>query len=278
MSEAFKKLTHYDFLPEFEGKAIYKDGVETVTLDKWSEFLSIAKKVKDKPHYFWRGQRCHCRFWRLISSFDRKLLLEGSANRTNELDKLLEKFKEKLSEIPDIKNINIYDENSIWAIGQHYGLSTPLLDWTASPFFGAFFAFFEKGTNCQTKYRVIYGLNMALRRMKRKDERFVDFLDLLKMENIKKLFNQDKRIDTQKSQLTKALNGISVKQHVFKYSNLDKNKDDILKNKKVILLETLVPNKSRKTCLQYLKRVKNITYTKLFPDYSGAVTACKNNY
>lgn len=51
-------------------------------------------------------------------------------------------------------------ENEVWAIGQHFGLRTPLLDWTKSFWVALYFAFEE--LDSKSDYRVVYILNQFM--------------------------------------------------------------------------------------------------------------------
>jgi len=71
-------------------------------------------------------------------------------------DGYLERFKHFAIGCPEIDTKGLSD-NEWWALGRHHGLTTPLLDWSRSPFVAAYFAFmdlaeslnrgFRKGTN-----------------------------------------------------------------------------------------------------------------------------------
>jgi FRG domain-containing protein len=49
------------------------------------------------------------------------------------------------------------NENEVWALGQHHGLATPLLDWTESAFVALYFAFAEEATS-STGERAVWAL------------------------------------------------------------------------------------------------------------------------
>jgi hypothetical protein len=57
-------------------------------------------------------------------------------------------------------------EDEYWALGQHHGLATPLLDFTRSPFVALFFAFEEEqtlidGKKSVPRFRGVYGLSTS---------------------------------------------------------------------------------------------------------------------
>jgi len=142
------------------------DSVAIHKLDSWAQFIESVRSGPIRKHgtgsqsypdqVLYRG---HAKpDWRLWSPLDRRLTTwvrrpDGeieywSARKTNGLgwyDKLcsqiLGQFKQACRGMPGANPETNDDE--YWALGRHFGLLTPLLDWTLSPYVAAFFAFVE---------------------------------------------------------------------------------------------------------------------------------------
>jgi len=147
-------------------------GIRTVELDQtrpweefWSEFYGLICTImsgyeKPEDHICWRGQPDGRP---LLSLFDR--MLEGRIPDARERRRILADHERSSSyafrgilQNPTIRELkqaireNHMNENHFWAIGRHYDLATPLLDWTLSPFVGAFFAFEQERAAGETRF------------------------------------------------------------------------------------------------------------------------------
>lgn len=108
---------------------------------------------------FYRGHAKVADDWRLWAPLDRRLVtwvrdedgkVEYWSNRKNLglawydglCARILAHFKQGCTGLPGLEFPLTDDE--YWALGRHFGLLTPLLDWTSSPYVAAFFAFSER--------------------------------------------------------------------------------------------------------------------------------------
>ena len=135
------------------------DGVGEVTVSSWRGFLNfIHDPVLANEGYIWRGQRCD--YWPLESTLLRltrknKISTENVNPFAREhLNRFIYAVRGRRGRNPSV----IGDDNEWWALGQHYGLATPLLDWTNSPFVAAYFAFIGQGEQ-QSNSRTVYALH-----------------------------------------------------------------------------------------------------------------------
>lgn len=121
-----------------------RDGVRIIALSSWNEFHEsiLGVESKSKRGYMWRGQqKDEDQGWLLRSKFDRTVKSKNEVDRTKKLQDHLDNFKQEMNK--SCPNVLPQDDVDIWALGQHYGLKTPLLDWTPSPYIAAYFAFEE---------------------------------------------------------------------------------------------------------------------------------------
>jgi len=281
-----------------EGYEKYEKGVLTVTLKSWQDFYKVVEQFQDYKDYVWRGQRCEN--WSLKSKFDRIF-----SNIEDEREEILNTHhKEFENAIVGRRGNNPtkLNDKEYWALGRHYGLSTPLMDWTLSPFVAAFFAFSEEGKapissklmkkieqelnndtldklkkelegNLQTENRVVYGLNKDIQRwhikyFKYEGGKSVASKKLL-VEFPELILDENHRLLSQRGLFTISRAGQDIKKAVPERTLYGKkNKDD-----RIALVEIKIPNKERKECLKSLN-LMNINYMSLFPDIYGATKFC----
>jgi len=298
---------------KYKNYSLEKDGTLTVKLNSWQNYRDEVEKFK-KYAYIWRGQRCD---WPLIPLFyreydDKNGKLQHLLNdfkksvpdetgldsffqmmrRTKKFEKIFNEYYEIIKPSNDKdKNVNKdkYKEDFIadiyWAIGQHYGLKTPLLDWTEDPFWAAFFAFRKQDPSNNNTYRYVLGLNKKTGRLlhiqeEDKKERYIEFLPGLgsiqeileeedsKHEKFKMMFE---RIKNQKGLFTRTLKKECIERHVSRCYKKFKEKDG---DEFILLIKIAILKDNRKDFLEYLEKEKEINYKKMYPDLQGAALHC----
>jgi hypothetical protein len=275
----------------------FAKGVGVLHLPSWRDFVAyIHEAMAAMPDFIWRGQRGET--WRLEPGLERVFRTLGveSASEQGEILRFTHLKRFKLStrgrlDPRDLEERLLYpvsfaqsgigedrtedvplgpspaerEENNWWAVGQHYGLKTPLLDWSTSPFVASFFAFSEptpKGE--RTKGRAIYGLHRTLVAQKSDEVRekenvsgrpsVIDFIE--------PLYKDNPRLVSQGGLFTRVPNGISVREWV----EMNYNKDE---DEGIWLLKIILPDENRDPILRSLNRM-NINHQSLFPDLYGA--------
>lgn len=114
-------------------------GIPVARVKSWQHLQEIFSNdviFKSSDEFLFRGQRRSN--WGLTPSIARL-----SKNETIDAilaEKQLERFKYSIRGRLNTP-ISSLDNLDVWAIGQHFGLMSPLLDWSRSPYVAMFFAF-----------------------------------------------------------------------------------------------------------------------------------------
>lgn len=248
-------------------KKTITNGVRKHCLESWEEFADLVKTdFLPGPAYVFRGQTDYS--WPLESSLDR---LENKYRQRKTIGRKphdchplsrenhLEAFKRAARGRRGINPLPIDDDDEWWALAQHHGLATPLLDWTRSPFVALFFAFEterridSEGKNSEPSHRGVYALSSHIIKEEKKKENQPFFFSPEGEPN-HRLINQNGLLLCMPEQM-------ALEPYIRnKFAE---------KERQTILIKIKIKNVDRNGCLATLNKM-NINYMNLFPDLDGA--------
>jgi Domain of unknown function (DUF3387)./FRG domain. len=253
--------------------------IPVTRIKHWREFLGLIEDPffnRSGTKYVFRGHR---RFdWGLMPSLGR---LSENGIVTQELaEAQLSKFRQTIrGRIDDRTLLESYDDkeqnDELWAIGQHHGLLTPLLDWTYSPYVALFFSFAKADVKGEkdNPYRVVYLLNKTfienpelgpdIRVFEpRKD-------DYGRLVNQAGLFTFSPYDSTIENRLSDLLSDPEFADDALRNADEDKQAEILAR----YICKIYICNDDRDGCLRYLRKM-NIHHASLFPDLLGASDYC----
>jgi hypothetical protein len=238
--------------------------VPACRVESWEKFIEAMQTPdhnRAKGGFMYRGQAGHA--WPLSSTLSR-LFDDGSVPHEHE-ESLLHEFRLAMrGRGLDLSNIT--DDREVWALGQHHGLCTPLIDWTKSPYVALFFAFDEMDVEgVENPSRAVFCLNMTAVR-----------------ENLPEIIfepthHENARLVNQAGLFTITLSGgdnlvSDIINELAENGVIDPTQPmDVAR----FISKIHVPNNHRVECLNTLRKM-NIHHANLFPDPGGASRYCND--
>lgn len=250
-----------------------KNGIRYLEVKKWSAFPEIVQNFfMGSVSWLFRGHRKSD--WLLEPSLPRILrdvgIIETEAFRAKHLKQFefaarglrqqLAPYEKKPEDDPIL-----YD----WALGQHYGLATPLLDWTLYPYVAAFFAF-ESPKPSSTQMRTVWALHALpiqglTKSILRQKQPWTAVRQLKLIRFFRPKTGENSRLIRQNGLFTITPPGLTVEQYVEEAFNGGRETQ--------ILVRMDFPEEERAQCLRELNRM-SVNHLSLFPDLFGSGAYC----
>lgn len=240
----------------------WADGLWSVELFSWKYFHDFIRQLMlPYSHYVWRGQRNSS--WKLQSSLDRELRGKPHTLRANLARQHLLQFQYATRGRRGTNPPTLTSEDDWWALGQHHGLATPLLDWTESPFVALYFAF-ERAEKPPTGFRSVWALGGVENKNKQIEEAHKEADDAPVLKYVRPLQDDNSRLVNQAGLFSRVPLGQTVDEWVTVHCKGEESGT---------LIHVKIPEKERLDCLRTLSKM-NINHITLFPDLYGAGEHC----
>lgn len=245
--------------------------IPVTRLESWRDFAELLESsFFSRPGLVFRGHRRYN--WDLMPTLGR---VTTTGVITKELaEAQLNLFRRAVrGRLRDAGMVSEDDE--LWAVGQHHGLMTPLLDWTHSPYVALFFAF-HKVDREDNPYRAVYVLNKGFL-AQHEQETGIRVFEPSKdyhgrLVNQAGLFTFSPFGATLENRLTEVL--VDDKEDGFTDEELraasEEEQPEILAR---YICKIYIKNEERDACVRHLRRM-NVHHASLFPDLIGASDYC----
>ncbi|STX28470.1 FRG domain [Legionella beliardensis] len=270
INKKYRDKDFYEKIPIFSSwksyvlEEIYPECV--IPVNRVEDINNLINSLKIEKNLIFRGHENPT--WKLCPTLHRKYI--GGFPRKIELDKYLAQFQTALineaGKSKDnklhinaeyeltIKEIHELEEQSLWEIGQHYGLNTEYLDWTQNINNALYFCFEPEQWDKAFPYRALYVLNKNL------PDKALNQINIIFPVNANNL-----RMKNQEGIFTK----ITIEQ------TFEKIISDNLKIFTKYFRKIYISCNKRKSFIDKL-HAQNINYQKLFTGLEGSVRHCNS--
>jgi len=245
----------------------FKNNVLYISLSHWKYFSDyINQEMLEYTAYIYRGHGEAD--WLLEPTIDRIIKTPTSPRRAKHLHKFKLETRGRRGRNP----AKLEHENDWWALGQHHGLHTPLLDWTESPFVSLYFAAAD-ALSRKSRRMAVFALSQGSVEYRNTQIRLDDSVKEINdrkptVRLVRPISDENSRLVIQRGLFIRGPNNVDLEDWVRIYPGRQENS--------ICLLKIFIPTKDIRNCLKYLNRM-NINHSTLFPDLLGASEHANNH-